>query len=530
MEKEIFSPMAIDALGEMMNISLGSSATAVSNMLDHRVDITTPTVSVVEVKSFSLGNLEPAIGVEIKYVEGLEGSNIMLLKRSDIKVIVDILMGMETPDEEFELNELTISCVCEVMNQMMGSAATAMSDFLGFRVDISTPHSFELDDLEQFKQEHMPAGADQVVVVRFFLKIEDALESEFMNVMSVDLAKELLKSLGLEDEVSVEGSAPAAAPEPAPAAAESNRQMSQEEIEAMLHGGAAAEPAPAPAPAPEPSGGGDKKMSQEDIERMLSGMGGGDAAPAPAPAPEPSGGDKKMSQEDIERMLSGMGGGDAAPAPAPAPAPTPAPAPAQTAPPAPAPSPAPAPAPAPQQAPAAQMPPQGMPAAQMGQPGQMPPYPYPPMPGPDGQMQCGYMGYPPMYYPPYPYPYPPQQPEPPAKKAPEPKVIATKPARMEEMDPVERLGKEQARNLDLIMEVPLPVTVEIGRARRKVQDILEFAKGSLVVLDKLAGDQVDLFVNGKCIARGEVVVIEDNFGVRITEIVQTPGIEMLAGK
>ena len=496
MEKEIFSPMAIDALGEMMNISLGSSATAVSNMLDHRVDITTPTVSVVEVKSFSLGNLEPAIGVEIKYVEGLEGSNIMLLKRSDIKVIVDILMGMETPDEEFELNELTISCVCEVMNQMMGSAATAMSDFLGFRVDISTPHSFELDDLEQFKQEHMPAGADQVVVVRFFLKIEDALESEFMNVMSVDLAKELLKSLGLEDEVSVEGSAPAAAPEPAPVAAESNRQMSQEEIEAMLHGGAAAEPAPAPAPAPEPSGGGDKKMSQEDIERMLSGMGGGDAAPAPAPAP----------------------------------APTPAPAPAQTAPPAPAPSPAPAPAPAPQQAPAAQMPPQGMPAAQMGQPGQMPPYPYPPMPGPDGQMQGGYMGYPPMYYPPYPYPYPPQQPEPPAKKAPEPKVIATKPARMEEMDPVERLGKEQAQNLDLIMEVPLQVTVEIGRARRKVQDILEFAKGSLVVLDKLAGDQVDLFVNGKCIARGEVVVIEDNFGVRITEIVQTPGIEMLAGK
>ena len=141
----------------------------------------------------------------------------------------------------------------------------------------------------------------------------------------------------------------------------------------------------------------------------------------------------------------------------------------------------------------------------------------------------GYMGYPPMYYPPYPYPYPPQQPEPPAKKAPEPKVIATKPVHMEEMDPLEKLGKEQAQNLELIMEVPLQVTVEIGRARRKVQDILEFAKGSLVVLDKLAGDQVDLFVNGKCIARGEVVVIEDNFGVRITEIVQTPGIEMLAG-
>ena len=125
MDKELFSPMDIDALGEMMNISLGSSATAVSNMLDHRVDITTPKVTVVDVRDFTIGNLEPAMGVEIKYIEGLQGSNIMLLRRSDIKVIVDILMGMETPDEEFELNELTISAVCEVMNQMMGSAATA---------------------------------------------------------------------------------------------------------------------------------------------------------------------------------------------------------------------------------------------------------------------------------------------------------------------------------------------------------------------------------------------------------------------
>ncbi len=475
MQKEIFSPMAIDALGEMMNISLGSSATAVSNMLDHRVDITTPTVEVVDVKEFSLGNLEPAIGVEIRYVEGLQGSNIMLLKRTDIKVIVDILMGMETPDEEFELNELTISCVCEVMNQMMGSAATAMSDFLGYRVDISTPESFELEDVERFKEEHMPAGAEQVVVVRFFLKIENALESEFMNVMSVELAKELISGLGLEDEVM---SADGAAAEPAPAtAADSNRQLSQAEIEAMLSGGTSG---PEPAPEPAPSGDSGKKMSQEEIEKMLA---GGVAAHAPEPAPAPAGGDKKMSQEEIEKMLAGT-------------------------------NPAPAPAPAAPAAPAAQTPPQGAPA------GQMPMYPAPM--GPDGQMQGGYMGYPPMYYPPYPYAE--------QKAAPEPKVISTTPVRMEQFDAAERLGKEQAQNLDLIMEVPLQVTVEIGRARRKVQDILEFAKGSLVVLDKLAGDQVDLFVNGKCIARGEVVVIEDNFGVRITEIVQTPSIEGLASK
>ena len=84
MEKQLFSPMEIDALGEMMNISLGSSATAVSKMLDQRVDITTPTVSVMHTDEFTLGNLEPAIGVEIKYVAGIEGSNIMLLKRRNL--------------------------------------------------------------------------------------------------------------------------------------------------------------------------------------------------------------------------------------------------------------------------------------------------------------------------------------------------------------------------------------------------------------------------------------------------------------
>lgn len=452
MEKDLFSPMDVDALGEMMNISLGSSATAVSNMLGQRVDITTPTVSVIKTKDFSLGNLEPAIGVEIRYVAGLEGSNIMLLKRSDIKVIVDLLMGMETPDEEFELNDLTISAVCELMNQMMGAASTALSDFFGFSVNISTPQPFQLDDLDQFKRDHFPQNADTVVVVRFALKIEGVLESEFMNVMSVDLAKELLKGLGLGD----------TSEEPAPAAA----------------------PAPQPAPAAEASSGG--VLSQDQIEKLL--QGGGDAQPqaAPAPAPQsapaaaaPAGG--VLSQEEIEKML--QGGGAAQP-----------------------------------QAPG--MPAQ--PAAGAAMPQQMPPMQGMPMQGQPAAN--GQMGYPPMYYPPYPYPMAPMA------GYPDPKVINTQPVEMPPMDLGEQLGKEQAQNLDLIMEVPLQVTVEIGRARQKVQDILEFSKGSLVVLDKLAGDQVDLFVNGKCIARGDVVVIDDNFGVRITEIVQNSGIEKVLQK
>lgn len=496
MQKQIFSPMAIDALGEMMNISLGSSATAVSNMLDQRVDITTPTVEVVDVTDFTIGNIEPAMGVEIRYVEGLDGSNIMMLKRSDIKTIVDILMGYESDNEEFELNELTISAVCEVMNQMMGAASTAMSDFLGYSVNISTPEPFEMDDLEKVKRERFMADGDTIVVISFTLKIESVLESHFLNVMSVKLASRLLEGLGLASEIYTDGEAPAAAapapePEPAFAAMDSDgggdRQLSQDEIEKLIQQTAAAAPEPAPAPVEEPSGGSDRKLSQEEIERMIQGMAAAEPEPAPAPAPSSDGG--KLSQEEIEKLLAG-----AASAPAPAPAPA-----------------------VPQGDAAAQMP-QGFP-----QMGAMPQFPM----GVDPsamQANGGYMGYP-MYYPyPYPYPMPEQQQQQPQAQV-QPKVINTQSPAIDQLDPTEQLSGEQAQNLELIMEVPLQVTVEIGRTRRKVQDILEFAKGSLVVLDKLAGDQVDLYINGKCIARGDVVVIDDNFGVRITEILQKPTIE-----
>ena len=111
---------------------------------------------------------------------------------------------------------------------------------------------------------------------------------------------------------------------------------------------------------------------------------------------------------------------------------------------------------------------------------------------------------------------------------PEPRVINTRPIQLPELDVEGKLDKEQAQNLELIMSVPLEVSVEIGRTRRKVEDILTFAKGSLVVLDKLAGDQVDVFVNGLCVARGDVVVIDDNFGVRITEVLAKPDLQNLA--
>ncbi|HIS78138.1 MAG TPA: flagellar motor switch protein FliN [Candidatus Caccousia stercoris] len=436
MEQKIFNSMELDAIGEMMNISLGSSATAVSNMLNHRVDITTPTVSVVSIEDFTLGDLEPAIAVEIKYVSGLDGSNIMLLKRGDVRTIVDILMGTETPDEEFKLDELTVSAVCEVMNQMMGAASTALSDFLGILVNISTPESYTLDDLDEFKRNHFHSECGMLVVVRFKLGIEDILESEFVNVMSIELTRELLKGFGLTGNGGEKQQAQAAAPAPQPAAAQdSAATMDQGLIDQLMNPQAAAPQAAAPALQPAAAQDSAAAMDQGMIDQLMNPQA---AQPAPQQAP-------------VQPMQ------------------------------------------APQQQPMQQMPVQ-QPMQQM--PMQQPTY-YP-------QQQ-------PVYY---------QQPN----------LIQTNPVTLPTFDLGDRLGEEQAQNLEMIMSVPLQVSVEIGRTTQKVDEILSYSKGTLVVLDKLAGDQVDIFVNGLCVAHGDVVVIDDNFGVRITEVVHQPELFKLQNK
>ena len=271
------SNMEIDAVGEILNISLGASATAVSTMLDTRVDITTPIVKVKRKDEFEFASIEPAVGVQIGYVEGLDGSNIMLLKRIDVKVIVELLMGMEIPDDQFELDEMNISAICEVMNQMMGASATALSELLSRRVDISTPVSFEVESPEQFKEKYF-AENDQMVVIRFNLMIADKMESEFLNLMPISLARELVSGFfpdglsGGEESAPSPAPAPTPAPQPqtaAPAGGDGNKMMSQEEIEKMLSGGAAAS-TPSPA-APEASGSDGGVMSQEAIEQMLKG-------------------------------------------------------------------------------------------------------------------------------------------------------------------------------------------------------------------------------------------------------------------
>lgn len=389
MSSKCFSTLEMDAIGEILNISLGASATAVSTMLNARVDITTPVVNVVEKEEFRMDRVEPAVGVEITYISGLQGKNIMLLKRHDVKVIVEMLMGIQMSDEEFELNEMNISAVCEVMNQMMGASSTALSEFLGKMVNISTPISFPIESEHEFVEKYFQDNNPKVVV-GFTLKIADKLESEFFNVMPIELAKSLVDGFIPNEEI-------------AKVEEEKQENPIAQEVTAEM-----------------------KEPDESKVKETIS--------------------DSVISEQTMESVATQM----------------------------------------PQMSGDASM-------MQMQMMQQM-------------MMQMQMM----------------QQKMEDHQKASEPRLINVQTASSPAIAPDKNidLAEGQAENMELIMGVPLELSVEIGRTKKLVKDILDFTKGSLVVLDKLAGEQVDLFVNGQCIAKGDVVVVEDNFGIRITEIMK----------
>lgn len=379
------SELQLDAIGEIMNISMGSAATAVSELLNAKVWITTPKVTVVQASELNYDRLEPAICVKIEYIKGLSGSNLMILKQDDVQLILNQLMGKPpviSPD--FEFDELNISAVSEVMNQMMGASSTALSEFLGMGIDISTPTPYILSevniaDLQNYEQ------TDMVAAINFDLTIDGVIKSEFISVLDIDLAATLADRM-------IGG---ATSPEPI-----------------------VTEPAPAPAPQPVPQA--------EPVQQ---------AAPVPQAAPMP-----------------------------------------QVA----------------------------------------------PVPQADMYAQQGYYGYPNPAMNPAMYGQPVQpvmQPQP---------AVNYRNAQLAQFESFEApLGSEQKENLQLLMDVPLQISVEIGSTKKKIKDILEFSQGTIIELERQAGAPVDVMVNGNLIARGDVVVIDDNFAVRITEIVKSKFMDSL---
>ena len=381
--KEVqFSEMQLSAVAEIENISMGSAATAVSNLLNAKVWITTPHVSIVRFSELKYPDLEPSIYVMINYIKGVKGTNTMILKQSDVQLMLNQLMGLPlVVTDDFVFDELNISAVCEVMNQMMGSAATALSEFLGESIDISTPVA-KIKDADNTETIENYKPDDYVVAIRFNLTIDGVINSEFVSIIQIELARTLASKMlqGLDD--SPEEAAPVTvAPQTA---------------------------VQTPPPMPQP---------------ILQ--------PTPQPVPQQMQQQQPVYQQPVYQQ--------------------------------------------------------------------------------------------PMYQQPMPQPvYQQQQPEP----------INVQSIKLHQFEnfgtPV--LPMEQQDNLKLLMTIPLNVSVEIGSAKKKVKEILEFTQGTVIELDRQAGAPVDVIVNGHLIARGDVVVIDDNFAVRVTEIVKSKFLDTLGDK
>ena len=218
-EKITLSSLEIDTIGEILNISMGSAATAVSTLLDKAVNISTPTVEVRRFSSLDYAALEPAVLVKINYVEGISGSNVMIFRQRDMQVILNLLMGNdEPPSDDFVFDELSMSAACEVMNQMMGSSATALSDFLGMVVNISTPEAQVVDSDGSYREAVGVQEGDEVIAVSFRLSIADIMDTNFASILECGLAKEMVQKLMGDQDISADAQPAAPAPAPAPAA------------------------------------------------------------------------------------------------------------------------------------------------------------------------------------------------------------------------------------------------------------------------------------------------------------------------
>lgn len=332
-EAPALSAMEADALGEVGNISMGTAATTLSQLLGQRVSITTPRVSVSTLEGLYAQFTVPYMAISVDYIQGLSGFSLLVIRNTDAAIIADLMMGGSGRPETNELDEIKVSAVSEVMNQMIGTAATSMHSLFDKKVNISPPQVILFDQPPNPEAQRELQG-ETLVVVTFKMVIGALIDSELLQVMPMRSAQQMVEYL-------MGGQTPAAAPQAAA------------------------------------------------------------AAPLPA-VTEP---------------------------------------------------------------PAAQLAAQEAPLVQRAQFSPLPPAP----------------------------------------------------------------SSIPGASIDLILDVPLQVSVVLGRSRKTIKDVITMGIGSVVELDRMVEDPVDILVNGTLIAKGEIVVVNENFGVRLTSILsQTERLKELA--
>ncbi|MFV9509849.1 flagellar motor switch phosphatase FliY [Tepidibacillus sp. LV47] len=357
---QYLTPMEQDALGEIGNISFGSASTALSTLLGTKVEITTPTVSVIERKNLANEFPTPYVAVYVQYTDGIQGTNVLVIKSSDAKIIADLMMGGSGQVLDDNLTEMDISAVQEAMNQMMGSSATSMSTIFNTKVDISPP-GIDILNLTEGKGEENIPNDDILIKVSFRLRIGTLIDSNIMQITTVDLAKKMVGQLLGTDTSSTTPTK------------SYNLQENNNDYDSSYHHDVIDRP--------------------KEIEYQSKPM---------------DHYEKRDTYYHSSRNVTNK--------------------------------------------------------EQVNQ---------------------------------------------------NPKIQTAQFADFDSQKSVKNLDP----NLEILMDIPLQITVELGRTKKMIKEILELAQGSIIELDKLAGEPVDILANNKLIAKGEVVVIDENFGVRVTDII-----------
>ncbi len=429
-DEEGLTDVEKDAIGEVANISMGSSATTLYSLVNRKVNITTPVVTLATWKTLLDTYEKPCVFIQIKYTQGLDGTNILVLKEHDVKVITDLMMGGDGTNTEGELGELHLSAISEAMNQMMGSAATSLSTLLQTVIDISPPESslFDLTEVKDGK-EISPFLGGTFVKISFRMQIDDLVDSTIMQLYPIDFARKLVETfintqMANIDEVTEkkpaqpENDTDTTAQIPAPGT-DNQTQMNNTNLNGMNQMG---------------------NMGMNDMNQMNN-MGMNDMNQMNNMGMNGMNQMGNMGMNGMNQMGSmGMNGMN-------------------------------------------QMGNMGMNG--MNQMGNM---------GMNSMNQMGMMGMP-------------------------GQNVNVQPAQFQSFSN-DNMGTTGQENIGLIKDVPLEVTVELGRTTKSISDILDFSPGTIIELDRIAGEPIDVLVNGKFVAKGEVVVIEESFGVRITEIIK----------
>lgn len=190
----VLTPAEKDILAEIGNISMGSAATALSTLVNRKVSITVPTVYLSTPQTVTESYPVPCIVVNVGYILGLEGSNILVIREQDALIIGNLMMGEDGSNPPAKLDELYLSAVTEAMNMMMGSASTAMSELFGRMIDISPPITVRRDLSTDSLTDGIP-DENPVVTIAFRMEIGDLVDSTILQIIQIDFAKEMAQSL-----------------------------------------------------------------------------------------------------------------------------------------------------------------------------------------------------------------------------------------------------------------------------------------------------------------------------------------------